>query len=204
MQFESTSEMYRQARIVSIAQLNFGAAFFFHQFHQQHKGISNAYNRGVEFMHNFDDQYRVFIGSKVSQTVQVPVYNPQCQCIVNPSWSNETIVINIDPNQIPSGYNCETFPNSSEINYYLPAHLVAEGVTCSNYFDYNTVIEWINKPSDGVVLAESAMNIPQATWAPQPVHGSTHMAIRNDKNMPIALKKIFDGGVGDFFETDEK
>ncbi|MBP7272773.1 MAG: hypothetical protein KA974_02975 [Saprospiraceae bacterium] len=52
----------------------------------------------------------------------------------------------------------------------------------------------MEKPSDGVVLAESAMNFPGLA---SPNHarvlqGSNHQQMRNDQNTKIALLQIFD------------
>ncbi|MFZ1496687.1 MAG: hypothetical protein WAS72_06485, partial [Saprospiraceae bacterium] len=61
--------------------------------------------------------------------------------------------------------------------------------------DYVTYTE---KPSDGVVLAESAMNFPGLA---SPNHarvlqGSNHQQMRNDQNTKIALKALFSGNEG--------
>ena len=53
-------------------------------------------------------------------------------------------------------------------------------------------------------VKESQMDIPQATWEPQFLEGSTHMRVRNDSNTEFMLRQVLDGGVGDFFETKEK
>jgi hypothetical protein len=66
------------------------------------------------------------------------------------------------------------------------------------------VTKWRHKDSDGVVLAESQMNIPQATSPPQFLENSTHMRVRNDENTKIMMERVFNGIVGDFFFTEEK
>jgi len=207
IQFENSSEQYRKARIAAIAQLNWPAAIIFNHRHQLHKGISNAYNRGAEFMQNFDDKYRAYIGSRVSQTVQVPTGSPVCKCEVIHHQIGDTIVYAIQ--SLPEYTACENLPDSPELPYYIPVHNYNPEngtitINCNNHFVYDNVIEWINKDSDGVVLAESAMNIPQATWIPQRIDGSTHMALRNDKNLKDELNKVFEGEVGLFFKTAEQ
>jgi hypothetical protein len=70
---------------------------------------------------------------------------------------------------------------------------------------------WDIKENDGVVLTESAMNLPCATnisvrigeqgegWA-----GSSHMQIRNDSGIDRALNNLFNGNYGRFFEIPQK
>ena len=53
-------------------------------------------------------------------------------------------------------------------------------------------------------VKESQMDIPQATWEPQFLEGSTHMRVRNDENTESMLIDVLSGNVGLFFETEEK
>ncbi len=75
------------------------------------------------------------------------------------------------------------------------------------YTEYTLTI----KPSDGVVLNESAKELPGATHDPVEVKGyeispgvysgSSHMQIRNDKGLKTHLNLLMEGEYGDFFET---
>jgi triacylglycerol esterase/lipase EstA (alpha/beta hydrolase family) len=66
--------------------------------------------------------------------------------------------------------------------------------------------------NDGIVLAESAKNLPGATHCPsrilmnnvQGYDGSSHMQIRNDKYLKGSLNKLFDGDYGTFFKLKRK
>jgi pimeloyl-ACP methyl ester carboxylesterase len=69
------------------------------------------------------------------------------------------------------------------------------------------------KESDGVVVAESAVNLPGMTNAPVRLNGiwedgewtgSTHMQIRNDGALKEALEKLYDGQYGWFFYTKRR
>lgn len=53
-------------------------------------------------------------------------------------------------------------------------------------------------------VKESQMDIPQTTWTPQLLDGSTHMRVRNDENTEDMLRNVLSGQVGLFFITDEK
>ena len=67
-----------------------------------------------------------------------------------------------------------------------------------------TTIVWRNKASDGVVLVESQMDIPQHTWEPQKLEGVTHMQVRNSTHTAEMLETVFEGEVGLFFYTEKK
>jgi hypothetical protein len=57
-----------------------------------------------------------------------------------------------------------------------------------------------NKPNDGVVLAESAMDYPGAIVGK--MDGSNHQQMRNDPNTKINLLKLFGGDYGNYFTTE--
>ena len=65
----------------------------------------------------------------------------------------------------------------------------------------NTVL--MVKPSDGVVLAESAKGFPDATVG-APLNGSNHFQMRNDSQLKKALLGLYDGDNGDWFITQKK
>ncbi|HMW38510.1 MAG: GPI inositol-deacylase [Saprospiraceae bacterium] len=65
-------------------------------------------------------------------------------------------------------------------------------------------IERIEKDSDGVVLAESASNLPGATFPPQEMKNSSHMQARNDLRLRDALYLLYEGGTDIFFKTNRK
>ncbi len=58
--------------------------------------------------------------------------------------------------------------------------------------------------NDGVVIANSAANLPYATHSPIPLYGSSHMQVRNDANIKLAMYNLLNGAYGSFFETEEK
>ncbi len=57
-------------------------------------------------------------------------------------------------------------------------------------------------PNDGVVLQESAANLPCATWTPVPLYNSSHMQVRNNFSIKIAMRNLLNGEYGDFFKTE--
>jgi len=70
----------------------------------------------------------------------------------------------------------------------------------------------VKEDNDGVVLAESAANLPKATHRPVKIYpnenspvdinkGSSHMQVRNDEGIRIALKDLFDGKHDPWFWT---
>lgn len=49
------------------------------------------------------------------------------------------------------------------------------------------------------------MNAPGLTYDPEFMPGSNHMQMKNDKNMEVAVDKIFIHGLGQsYFQTDER
>jgi len=70
------------------------------------------------------------------------------------------------------------------------------------------------KESDGIVLAESAKELPEASHKIRiypnensPVDfekGSSHMQVRNDEGLRIHLKNMFDGNYNKWFYTAEQ
>ncbi|HQQ20290.1 MAG TPA: hypothetical protein PK471_00095, partial [Bacteroidales bacterium] len=67
----------------------------------------------------------------------------------------------------------------------------------------------IYKENDGIVLRESAENLPCATHMPVIGNrtlsnnnaGSSHMQVRNDEGLKHFLNRLFNGEMGMFFET---
>jgi hypothetical protein len=57
----------------------------------------------------------------------------------------------------------------------------------------------VDKPSDGVVLTESAMAFPGAQAEEMP--GSNHQQMRNDSNTKAKMLKLLGGGFGAYFTT---
>lgn len=77
-------------------------------------------------------------------------------------------------------------------------------------------IRWTHKENDGVVLAESAGNLPAMSNPPIKVYyedaynpknpnvGTSHMQMRNDGGIKNCLNNIFDGQYGRYFKTSYK
>ncbi|MEZ4907810.1 MAG: hypothetical protein R2771_09295 [Saprospiraceae bacterium] len=83
------------------------------------------------------------------------------------------------------------------------------GMDCNNLqCDYIFPIyqsKRVNKPADGFILAESAMNAPGMNYPPQFMDGSGHYQMRNDQNTQTAMEAIFDQGLdAKFFKTDKR
>ncbi len=63
----------------------------------------------------------------------------------------------------------------------------------------------IEKPADGFILAESAMNAPGATYTPRLMPGSNHFQMKNDSNTEQAMTDIFEFGLDrGFFKTEKR
>ncbi len=154
-----------------------------------------AWLDGVRYIDKFDREYRTFTGALVSEDIYEPTQR-ECVCTVG--------------NGRFDYYTIRYFPKSGEpcrLNYVPEMQdpdLIVEVKCEEKYNMVKTGTRWRHKESDGVVLVESAMNIPQHTFPPQPMEGTTHMRMRNDDGTESALTKIFEGDVGNFFRTKKK
>ncbi len=154
-----------------------------------------AWQKGIDYMDKFDREYRTFIGALMEEDVYEPAQR-ECVCTVG-NGRFDYYTIRYIPRQ---GEPCR-------LNYVPEMQdpdLIVEVKCKEEYNVVKTGTRWRHKDSDGVVLAESAMNIPQHTWEPQKMEGTTHMRMRNDEHAKEELNKIFNGDVGWFFETKEK
>jgi len=146
--------------------------------------------KGVNFLNSFDRRYRVLIGALFSEIVQEEeiVYTFICEC------TGEGLA----PLSMFSG----PFGDCSNITELFPGY-ECEVVSVPEVVEGEKVV-WRHKDSDGLVLVESQMDIPQATAFPIEVLNSTHMGIRNDVNTASFLSYIFEGNAGEFFQTQQK
>jgi len=147
----------------------------------------SAWQAGVDWFISANDKWETIIGSK-----QIVLdYTETLYLCFSESWFPPVLTLPI-PNYCPPGYSY-TNPQFSGTQYH-----------------YKT----IHKESDGVVLAESAYDLPHATHDPVKHRGientdgtytgSSHMQIRNDKALKDNLHLLFEGEYGMYFKTDEK
>ena len=152
----------------------------------------NAAFRGARWFDTVNDQYKVLIGAREAVS--------GCECRhdyydLNSGAHQVWYTHPTSPNG--TGDDCEGFSATYESSADI------EKVTC-----YKAFSGWVEHPSDGLVLASSASGLPTHLIAegrtPIRMTGSSHFGMRNDDNLKNELKTLFDGGVDDFFETDEK
>lgn len=156
--------------------LNFAMCSFLDNAIAKSKAGIEAWQKGLDWMMGSDDQYKIIIGALVYQTRT----ETWCRC-TNRS-TGEVTVQKLNPGDL-----CLGDPG-------IP-------LVCNTY--KKTFIDEIRKDSDGVVLAESASNYPDAQVQVKMLN-SSHMQMRNDDNTRFTLRTLYDGGYGKFFQTDEK
>ncbi len=137
--------------------------------------LLNAYKNGQDWFGRVDDQYKTIIGA-----VQ---YNKSSQ------WYCEC-------ENVKTGQTSSTPISGPED---CPAKKINNYTVCSP-IEIITFTQ-VKKISDGVVLAESAMNLPYATYPPQKLDNSSHMQMRNNEALRLGLIKLYDGGADKFFKT---
>ncbi|MBK7231085.1 MAG: hypothetical protein IPH93_02115 [Saprospiraceae bacterium] len=144
---------------------------------EKYKILKEAYLKGVNFLDQMDDQYKLIIGA-LELKKEVKLY---CKCTnlqTGEEFENEISNPSECKMKITKNIFCDIF---SKVNYYR-----------------------IEKDSDGVVLAESASNLPGATFAPQEMKNSSHMQARNDEELRKGLIKLYEGGTDLYFYTKRK
>lgn len=153
-----------------------------------------AFSKGVAWWDDANDLYQASIGAINA----VPVYATSYECTCDyydfgGNFTGSTTYPVTDPNDCTSASNGYTSCNST---------ITGSPVIIGYDLTYH--------PSDGVVLSQSAMNMPFATHPPvnlndmqNPKVGSSHPQMRNDWNAKLAFDKLFqDGLYGQFFELD--
>lgn len=159
------------------------------------KARKNAWNKGVQILDDFDRRYKVAVGIRTMEGIET-LSTDFCKCHMY-DMIQEVVLYDFpeyeyDPlTSCGAEYERYAIDNQTEVICQI-----VSGVTYQP--------GWLEKPSDGVALAESAMDIPQHTSEPRPMPNSTHMSMRNDANTIWAMNLIFSGGVGDFFYTNPK
>jgi hypothetical protein len=139
------------------------------------------YEKGIAWFDKADDNWNDVIGA-LTMTTRTRHY---CECITKPG-NKETISEVNDPSE------CKSSP----------------GKICS----LNSITEYVKsyKPSDGIVLAESASEFPGASSLPvggadRELKNSSHMQMRNDHNLRTKLTLLMDDAkYGDFFKTPRR
>lgn len=147
------------------------------------------WQKGVNYLKSFDRRYRAFTG--ILESIQDTLYYCDCEEYTG----SESLEWTVGPLDEP--IDC-----AEEESNYIICSSRSEVINTFNYLE--------NKPSDGVVLEESAIEIPQATYEPVEIvpdvedanlGGATHMELRNTSYTRDQLDKLFSGDYGDFFET---
>lgn len=138
------------------------------------------YKKGVDWWKNLNNTWKDLIGA-----VGVEFKKDGCGCDV---YVNGEV---ISSEFFPGNNDCEAY----EYNYGNT------WIVCSD--TYTTTI--YSKPSDGFILAESAMNAPGVNYEVRFMPGSSHFQMRNDENTRDAVRAIFYEGLGGkFFKTDKR
>lgn len=153
------------------------------------RNIRDEYQRGLNWINNANEQWKVIIGAKRFEEVIVSGYECTCQDYdydgnaIGSSWTNSVVDVN----------DCmgSSWMQSCNIT----------GTT--NVVTFNT----IDEASDGVVVESSAKGFPKGA-SPLPtktieMQGSNHQQMRNDSNTKDRLLELFGGQHGSYFFTNQ-
>ncbi len=141
-----------------------------------------AYKEGINWFDTADDKWADIIGA-LTLTRKTTYF---CECVDTHSGKETTTEVN-------SPADCNPMPKP--------------GVHC--HLNIITEYEKSYKPSDGIVLAESASEFPGASTLPmgapsRELTNSSHMQMLNDANTREKIKELCRGDYGDFFRTPER
>ena len=139
----------------------------------------NGWKKGLDWIDSASDVYRANIGAIEVQSTSTTY----CRCLnddfLDPMTGGEPFTITQGP--------CVPSSDCLAQNEFIEVTL-------------NT----INKPSDGVVLAESAMDVngDNETAAAVKLANTSHMQSRNNSELKDALTNLYNGEYGVFFTTE--
>ena len=141
----------------------------------------DAHQKGVDWFDDVNDQWLVAIGALDYDTTNTTVANYTCICEDDAGHVWEIPVDNPSDCSIyeVGGTECTTTTNTST----------------------TTTIQLTYKPSDGVVLKESAVHMTGATHPPVKLINTSHMQSMNNGELKIKLTNLYDGHYGNFFKT---
>ena len=151
--------------------------------------IRDEYQKGLNWINNANDQWKVIIGAKRFDEVTSNGYECECQDYDYDGnaygGSFTTVVENINDCQ-GNGWlqSCSPTGNMTTFTTYVP----------------------VDEASDGIVVESSAKNFPQgANILPTPskeMTGSNHQQMRNDGNTKARLLELFRGDYSFYFITN--
>jgi hypothetical protein len=138
------------------------------------RDIRDGYKEGFLWWVNANDNFKSLIGALEIEEQEVG-FMCSCENGDTPFGGMSTIVSHPE---MCTYYNCEAIP------------VIQPVVT--------------EKPSDGIVLAESAMAFPGVNYV-EVMPGSNHQQMRNDGNLKVRRDELMkDGLYGDYFKTIER
>lgn len=150
--------------------------------------FQERYRKGVNWFPTLDPSWQNLIGAT---SVELTTETIECQCAV--FRDGQLLYEEVLP--FPeTGGDCSSYPQPAQ-GWRI----------CDERRTYTTRFE--RTPSDGFILAESAMDAPGRTpaYVPRLMPGSGHMQMRNDENMRDAVEAIFKNGLdANYFKTDER
>lgn len=141
---------------------------------------ANKYRDGLEWFTKINFLWKEVIGG--IQDIEVNTSN--CECEVENYYGdiihNEIIPYNGTP--------CENY----EAGHPLKTCYRLTTLTADEY------------PTDGFLLAESTMAMPNSNYEPILMPGSNHFQMRNDSNLKKELERIFDNHDRPYFKLEKK
>ena len=140
----------------------------------------DTWNEGLDYMLTLNKQYKIAIGAL---DFELQPENIECTCTEydtgGPTGNSNTFIV---------GSNEQCLQNSEPF------------VSCTPRINYT--LQLVEHPSDGVVLASSAGDMPGGIVRPnldREMKKTSHQQQRNNSELEVKLTNLFAGGVNEFF-----
>lgn len=152
--------------------------------------LAYKWKDGADWLSSLNNRWKWIIGA-----LDVAQSNDKfCQCICK----YEEMSVNGNGYSFEVEYPADCgVPNTCDIWKNNPYY----NVTCT--YEEEVTYELVNYASDGLVVNQSAMALPNAKYPPVRMVGSSHFQMRNDSELDKALKLLYGGGINDYFKLGE-
>jgi len=142
-----------------------------------HDELSKAWHKGYDWLNNANYNWEVLIGAREYVYTEVE----SCLCIDYydgiEQWYTEADLEDITCSEIEA--------------YWEPTSLCDEVISIE-------LVDIIHKINDGIVLKESAENVPNRVGGKRMIN-SNHFSMRNDFETQTRLDELFEGEFGEYF-----
>lgn len=153
----------------------------------KYNNFSKNLNSGAKWLREVDRTWAPLIGAETYEEV----IETGCYCRW---WKDGTRLTEWEWAGIDYGFGCDIYEDQGDAGLIRICEVIPM-----------QVLQIKQLPSDGVVLAESAANYPGTTEITRKkMTNTSHMQMRNNKELKDGLNALYDGNIKMFFRLDPK